>query len=76
MPAYYSGRDGDAFADATLHTDAECCPDPTRPIADSSVESLDSVAWCDDCGPTETCEVVKNDGEVCGRELPCPYHSD
>lgn len=24
----------------------------------------------------ETCDVIKNDGEVCGRELPCPYHSD
>lgn len=23
-----------------------------------------------------TCEAVKTDGEVCGRELPCPYHSD
>lgn len=22
----------------------------------------------------ETCEVVKADGDVCGRELPCPYH--
>lgn len=23
-----------------------------------------------------TCETVKEDGEVCGRELPCPYHSE
>jgi len=23
-----------------------------------------------------TCEVVKNDDEVCGRDLPCPYHSE
>lgn len=23
-----------------------------------------------------TCEAVKSDGDVCGRELPCPYHSD
>jgi len=22
-----------------------------------------------------TCDTVKQDGEVCGRELPCPYHS-
>lgn len=22
------------------------------------------------------CEVVKSDGEVCGRDLPCPYHSE
>jgi len=27
-------------------------------------------------GVTETCPVVKSDGEVCGRELPCRYHSD
>ena len=25
---------------------------------------------------TETCDVVKSDGEVCGRELPCQYHSE
>lgn len=24
----------------------------------------------------ETCDAVKSDGEVCGRELPCPYHSE
>lgn len=23
-----------------------------------------------------TCDVTKADGEVCGRELPCPYHTD
>lgn len=22
----------------------------------------------------DTCETVKADGEVCGRERPCPYH--
>lgn len=22
----------------------------------------------------DTCEAVKSDGEVCGRELPCQYH--
>jgi hypothetical protein len=25
---------------------------------------------------TATCETVKTDGEVCGRELPCAYHSE
>jgi len=28
-----------------------------------------------DDGP-DTCQTVKADGEVCGRELPCPYHSE
>lgn len=23
---------------------------------------------------SDTCETVKGDGEVCGRERPCPYH--
>ena len=26
--------------------------------------------------PSETCDAVKSDGEVCGRELPCRFHSD
>lgn len=25
---------------------------------------------------TDTCEVVKGDGEVCGRERPCRFHDD
>lgn len=24
----------------------------------------------------ETCHVEKSDGEICGRELPCAWHSD
>lgn len=27
-----------------------------------------------DVETSETCEVVKQDGEVCGRERPCSYH--
>jgi len=23
-----------------------------------------------------TCDTVKSDGDVCGRDLPCPYHSE
>ena len=29
-----------------------------------------------DDGESGTCDVVKSDGEVCGRDLPCPYHSE
>lgn len=41
--------------------------------------------WCDANGfdvsdvmvdDADTCEVVKTDGEVCGRDKPCPYHSE
>ena len=24
----------------------------------------------------DTCDAVKSDGEVCGRKLPCSYHTD
>jgi len=24
----------------------------------------------------DTCDTVKSDGEVCGRERPCPYHDE
>jgi len=24
----------------------------------------------------DTCDTVKSDGEVCGRDRPCPYHDD
>lgn len=27
-------------------------------------------------GDDETCQVEKSDGEICGRELPCQYHSE
>jgi hypothetical protein len=42
---------------------------------------LDQYAAANDCNPealivAETCDTVKADGEVCGRELPCPYHSE
>lgn len=30
----------------------------------------------DDIRAEATCEVVKSNGEVCGRDLPCQYHSD
>jgi hypothetical protein len=87
MGYYYTGRDGASFTDATIHTDADCCPDPTRPIAESSIDA-DTADFCADCATgnttasdgddsaTDTCDVVKADDEVCGRDLPCPYHSD
>jgi len=41
---------------------------------------LEQYAAANDCAPAdllvaESCDVVKSDGEVCGRELPCRYHS-
>jgi len=46
---YYSGRSGDSFTDATIHTDAACCGDPVRPVAEDSVEATKRVTFCPDC---------------------------
>jgi len=82
MPAYYSGRDGDPFTDAVMHATRDCpelqaADGSARPVADETVALLDAVAWCPECASdraTETCAVEKADGEICGRERPCPYH--
>jgi len=47
--------------------------------AESSVAArLARVYGCDsdDLRVRETCDVVKTDGEVCGRDLPCRFHSE
>lgn len=54
--------------------------DETRTLdADHAADLLEREGFeaVDDEGDdAETCDTVKSDGEVCGRELPCPYHSD
>lgn len=59
----------------------------TLEIGDQSEVSEELAAYlCEERGDFErvdagddsagTCDVVKSDDEVCGRDLPCPYHSD
>jgi len=86
---HYRGSTGDSFMDATIHADEECIDGQARPIADSTVEAVEAdLDFCGECvgngsksddgGEPEaesTCEVVMNNGEVCGRDLPCSYHS-
>ncbi|QLH80975.1 hypothetical protein [Halosimplex pelagicum] len=44
---------------------------------DDVVDEMEGDDPPDDEGDdAETCDEVKSDGEVCGRDLPCPYHSD
>lgn len=77
MTHYFSGQSGESFVDKTLHADADCeeLSEPVRPLADSSVS--DEQARCPTCaGERNTCDTVKADGDVCGRELPCPYHTN
>ena len=47
------------------------------------VESTDGLDACPACvddadagdeEPSGTCDEEKSDGEVCGRDRPCPYH--
>lgn len=88
MTYWMTGETGDSYADATMHADRDCCPEPSRPIAAASVST--DAGFCDECtgrgssssessesaDDADTCEVEKSDGEICGRELPCRYHSE
>jgi len=60
--------------------DADGVIDVADSVPESAVES-----WAEGYGYTveelrvevaDTCQVVKADGEVCGRELPCAYHTE
>jgi hypothetical protein len=55
---------------------AHASGDRLTPIDDT--DGLDPCPHCveagDDGDETETCTEVKSDGEVCGRDRPCPYH--
>lgn len=76
MPYYIEASHGDTFADKTAHRARDCPDGSTRPIAQEHVESMDR---CPECArgesESEVCDTVKSDGEVCGRDLPCGYHS-
>lgn len=47
--------------------------EPSEPDA---MDGSDGSNDAEDRDSPARCEVVKQDGEVCGRELPCPYHSN
>lgn len=49
--------------------------DGTDDVDDGDPDDTDDEADAAD-ETAETCDVVKTDGEVCGRDLPCPYHTD
>jgi len=78
MPsAYYAALEsGDSWIGATLHTKRDCTDEHLTPLSGDVIDT-DETTWCGECGPHEdvgTCDEVKSDGEVCGRDLPCPYH--
>lgn len=54
----------------------DCPPDVEEAIAEALADRYGADVT-DIYGPgEETCDVVKSDGEVCGRDLPCQYHPD
>lgn len=64
--------DADAGDEDDAEADAEDA-DEDAPAPGDRVCTCDVGEACDKCGGD--CPTVKTDGEVCGRELPCPYHS-
>jgi len=83
LPAAVTCPDGE-----TRHPDSDgwvTAPDDVaRALADAWAAhygaDADALLGADDAdaggGPADTCDAVKLDGEVCGRDLPCPYHTD
>jgi len=62
------GTEEYAVVDGTIQ-----CPDD---VADALRDHYaDRYEWYE-ADTTDTCDAVKTDGEVCGRDLPCPYHTD
>lgn len=81
---YFEGETGGQVS-GPFHTERDCpeLSESVRPIHAELVD-LDEREVCSECVPLQsdsesesgTCDVVMNSGEVCGRDLPCPYHSD
>jgi len=71
MTHYYTGRSGDSFTDATLHT-TDDCPEldaPVRPIANSSVPA--DASLCGECGDGNT--AAERDAEAMIDMGVCPW---
>lgn len=78
-PMYYAVRETESYADVTLHADRDCPDGPVRAVPNSvdgePCHECMADAADEDLEEPETCQVVKADGEICGRTLPCRYHS-
>lgn len=61
------GEHVDLDADGCFETDNEAA---VRAIAAAHGVTVDDLALSD------TCDVELSDGGVCGRDLPCQYHTD
>lgn len=54
----------------------DCPPDREDAVAEALADAHDvpREAVYEEDGPPDTCPVEKHDGDICGRERPCPYH--
>lgn len=48
--------------------------EPYEEDEETTEEDEDEEAGKEEEDAVATCQEVKSDGEVCGRERPCPYH--
>jgi len=71
MTHYYSGRNGDSFTDATIHGSKHCSEleEPIRPLADSTVESIEADR-CPECAGGVQTESESSDDESNETEEP------
>jgi len=79
MDTYYAAvGSGNSWTGATLHIERDCTDEHLTPLSADAID-VEACEFCPDCAggggePTGTCDVVKGDGDVCGRDRPCPYH--
>jgi len=62
----------------TYQIDTDGTVEAPADVARALADAWGAAYGCDpeDLLVTATCDAVKSDGEVCGRERPCRYHSD
>ena len=63
-------------ADGTFTAASDAVVRPVADAYDMAVSDLRADSDAREPPDGETCDTVKADGDVCGRELPCPYHSE
>lgn len=78
-PAAVTGPDGQSYpvVDGVIDCPDSVAAELADALARAYGEPPDDLVYEED-GPDDDdrCQTVKQDGEVCGREKPCPYHSD
>lgn len=76
MTYYFDGSDSNHPGEVGIvHGDRDCDELSDATMVKPVSNPPERVAYCACAGGSQTCDVVKSDNEVCGRELPCQYHS-